>query len=91
MFTKRFINSKREKKAVFTQLILPLVVIIAGLALSKVTAMVEDMPPLGLDLKMLSEPEKNTFAFIADYRGNDTADWTKWTKVILLFDIDEMY
>ena len=81
MFTKRFTNSKREKTAVFTQLLLPLVVIIGGLALTKVTSLPAKHPPLTLDLSMLSKSGENTYAYVADYRTNRSTHWKKWEKV----------
>ena len=81
MFTKRFTNSKREKKAVFTQLLLPLVIIIGGLALTKVTSLPAQHPPLTMDLSMLSKSGENTYAYVADYRTNQSTHWKKWEKV----------
>ena len=86
MFAKRFINSLREKKAVFTQLVLPLVVILGGLALGKVTSLQSEKPALTLDLSMLSNPGGRTYAYVADYR-NQSTNWKNWTQVCLLDSI----
>ena len=82
MVTKRFLNSKREKKAFVTQLLLPLVMIIGGLSLNLVTSSTVDQPPLVLDLSMLSDPGQTTHAYIANYKEwNQSDTWQTWQNV----------
>eukprot|EP00795_Rhopilema_esculentum_P013264 gene13264-4097_t len=83
MVTKRFLNSKREKKAFVTQLLLPLVMIIGGLSLNLVTSSTADQPPLVLDLSMLSDPGQTTHAYIANYKEwNQSDTWQTWQNII---------
>ena len=85
MFLKRFLNSKREKKAIITQILLPLVMIIGGLTLTKVTSAKRAYPPLVLDLSMLNKGSVNPVALIADYRNGSGHDKAKWHKVSAFF------
>ena len=81
MFLKRLLNSKREKKAIITQIFLPLVMIIGGLTLTKVTSTKRAYPPLALDLSMLNKGSVNPVALTADYRKGPGHDKAKWQKV----------
>ncbi|XP_047137876.1 phospholipid-transporting ATPase ABCA3 isoform X1 [Hydra vulgaris] len=68
MFIKRLLHSIREKKAVFTQIILPLLLVLIGLLLvtsSKNTQ--TDDPLLKLDLSMLKDRSSSLVAYFADY------------------------
>ena len=81
LFLKRFLNARREKKSILTQLFLPLTVLLCGLLINAATSSTKDMPSLALDLSIMSEPGTKTYALVADYRTGQPRNWTKWTKV----------
>ncbi|XP_071958198.1 phospholipid-transporting ATPase ABCA3-like isoform X2 [Antedon mediterranea] len=74
MYIKRFLNSKRDKKAVIIQFFFPLLFIFLGLLiilLSGGSAATDD-PKLELSLIKLNEAEDlNHRAYYADFTGND--------------------
>ncbi|XP_015769367.1 PREDICTED: ATP-binding cassette sub-family A member 3-like [Acropora digitifera] len=72
MFIKRFLNSKRDKKAIVTQLILPLLMVLFGLLLISSIPTRENDPPRVLKLSNLSVDEVHTRAFYADFRGKSS-------------------
>lgn len=74
MFMKRFINSKRQKAAVVTQIILPLSLVICGLALMMSSATVKDNPSRALKLDMLKDKESSLTTFFADFRNGVPQD-----------------
>lgn len=69
MFMKRFLNSKRDKKAIITQLVLPLVMVLFGLLLITTIPTRDNDPPRVLKLSNLSVDGVHTKAFFADYRN----------------------
>ncbi|XP_078344110.1 phospholipid-transporting ATPase ABCA3-like [Oculina patagonica] len=79
MVIKRFLNSKREKKLVLTQFILPLLMVLLGLLLIKES---EDRirtneQPRVLRLSNLSIEGVPNIGFYADFRANATASTKK--------------
>ena len=69
MFLKRFLNSKRDKKAIITQLVLPLLMVLCGLLLITSIPTRTNDPPRVLKLSNLSIDDVFTKAFFADYRN----------------------
>lgn len=69
MFMKRFLNSKRDKKAIITQLVLPVIMVVFGLLLITTIPTRENYPPRVLKLSNLSVDGVHTKAFFADYRN----------------------
>ena len=69
MFFKRFLNSKRDKKAIITQLVLPLFMVLCGLLLITSIPTRTNDPPRVLKLSNLSIDDVFTKAFFADYRN----------------------
>ncbi|KAK3753339.1 hypothetical protein QZH41_015277 [Actinostola sp. cb2023] len=67
MLIKRFLNSKRDKKAVVTQLLLPLVMVLFGLIIINSNPPQESEPPRLLTLSNLSTGDTNVHAFYADF------------------------
>ena len=84
MFMKRFLNSKRDKKAIITQLILPLVMVLFGLLLITTIPTRDNDPPRVLKLSNLSVDGVHTKAFFADFRNLSSADKEETLKVIIL-------
>ncbi|XP_020609398.1 ABC transporter A family member 6-like [Orbicella faveolata] len=74
MFIKRFLNSKRDKKAIVTQLVLPLVMVLFGLLLITSIPTRDNDPPRVLKLSNLSVDDIYTKAFFADYRNLSSAE-----------------
>ena len=83
MFVKRFLNSKREKKAVVTQIVLPLLLVLCGLLLSVSRNTQEDDPSLKLSLEMLKDKSDGLTAFYADFT-NYTTDKSLMKQVIII-------
>ena len=80
MFIKRFLNSKREKKAVITQIILPLLVTLLGLVLAQTSPTQKEDPARLLSLANPLKPGTTGVAYFADFRT--TADpqlWKVWS------------
>ena len=74
MLVKRFLNSKREKKLLVTQIILPLLMVLLGLLLIKASqSETTDEPPRVLKLSSLSIEGVPNIGFYADFRLNVTA------------------
>lgn len=97
MFIKRFLNSKRDKKAVITQLVLPLVMVLFGLLLITSIPTRENDPPRVLKLSNLSVDDIYTNSFFADYRNLSSAEKSATFKVtihhyaILLVELTNKY
>ena len=95
MFIKRFLNSKRDKKAIITQLVLPLVMVLFGLLLITSIPTRENDPPRVLKLSNLSVENIFTNSFFADYRNLSSAEKSATFKVtshhyaILLVELRE--
>lgn len=71
MLVKRFLNSRREKKLVLTQLILPLLMVLLGLLLIKtLQEPSKSEPPRVLNLSNLSIKGVPNTGFYADFRSN---------------------
>ena len=86
MLIKRFLNSKREKKLVLTQIILPLLMVLFGLLL--ITSLQEpnaDEPQRVLTLSHLSIEDVPNTGFFADFRFNATSSSEKE-----LFDVSQI-
>lgn len=86
MLIKRFLSSKREKKLVLTQIILPLLMVLLGLLL--ITTLQEpntDEPPRVLTLSHLSIDNVPNTGFFADFRFNATSSAKK-----KLFDVSQI-
>ena len=73
MFLKRFLNSKREKKAIVTQIVLPLLLTLCGLLLARVTPSQEDDPARVLTLAPLATQLRQTNGYYADFRESVNA------------------
>ena len=69
MFMKRFLNSKRDKKAIITQLLLPLILVLFGLLLITAIPVRENDVPRVLKLSNLSVDGVYSKSFVADYRN----------------------
>ena len=84
MVVKRFLNSKREKKLVLTQFILPLLMVVLGLLLitDSESRIRTNEPPRVLKLSNLSIEGVPNIGFYADFRTNVTASTKK-----SLFDV----
>lgn len=76
MFMKRFLNSKRDKKAIITQLVLPIIMVVFGLLLITTIPTRENDPPRVLKLSNLSVDGVHTKAFFADYRNMSSSKKT---------------
>lgn len=72
MFLKRFLNSKRDKKAIITQLVLPVVMVLFGLLLITTIPTRDNDPPRVLKLSNLSVDGVHTKAFFADFRNRSS-------------------
>ena len=73
MFIKRFLNSKRQKGAAITQIILPIILVVFGLALMSSSTVDGNDPPRELSLSMLKTKEAKLTTFFADFReGGDS-------------------
>ncbi|XP_070561206.1 phospholipid-transporting ATPase ABCA3-like isoform X2 [Ptychodera flava] len=69
MFVKKFINSKRDKMAIITQVLLPLIFIIVSQVAAFYSAPRRQDPPRLLELSNLYDPTfGNSKAYIADFR-----------------------
>ena len=69
MLLKRFLNAKREKRLVLTQLILPLLMVCLALLLIKtLQEPVQNEPPRILNLSNLSIKGAPNTGFYADFR-----------------------
>ena len=84
MFIKRFLNSKREKRAVFSQLILPALVTLLGLVLAQTIPAQKDDPPRVLSLGNYVKSGTSGTAYFADFRPNpDSKLWKVFVLVPL--------
>jgi len=83
MFIKRFLNSKRDKKAIITQLVLPLVMVLFGLLLITSIPTRENDPPRVLKLSNLSVDDIYTNSFFADYRSLSSSEKSSTFKVTI--------
>lgn len=88
MFIKRFLNSKRDKKAIITQLVLPLIMVLFGLLLVTTIPQRTNDPPRILKLSNLSVDGIHTKAFFADYRNLTSAKKSETFKVIFFLIIN---
>ena len=84
MFIKRFLNSKRDKKAIVTQLVLPLLMVLFGLLLMSSIPTRENDPPRVLKLSNLSVDEVHTRAFYADFRGKSSDAKQQTLEVLIM-------
>ena len=83
MLLKRFLNARREKKLVLTQLILPLLMVCLALLLIKtLQEPMQNEPPRILNLSNLSIKGVPNIGFYADFRPNVDPD-----KKNALFDV----
>ena len=71
MFMKRFLHSKRQKKAVILQLIIPLGMLLLGLVLSLAQSTQSDDPPMKMSLKMLKPKGDNIFGYVVTTSNRD--------------------
>ncbi|XP_077982530.1 phospholipid-transporting ATPase ABCA3-like [Glandiceps talaboti] len=75
IFIKRLLHSKRDRKAIITQLILPLVFVLFGLLLNVLSPRYTDNLPRTLTMHNLSAENPNAMTFYADLRtGADDRD-----------------
>ena len=70
MFIKRFLNSLREKKALITQILIPVVLVVLGCLLSISTNPQREDPKLALQLSILKEKSEALYGSHVDYRQN---------------------
>ena len=70
MFIKRFLNSLREKKAIITQILIPVVLVLIGCLLSISSNPQQEDPKLALQLSMLKEKSEALYGYHVDYRQN---------------------
>eukprot|EP00794_Sanderia_malayensis_P017576 gene17576-19328_t len=69
MFIKRFLNSLREKKAIISQILLPTLITICGLALAKSTPTQTEDPALVINLAQQGSSKDTFFSYMADFRA----------------------
>ena len=76
MFMKRFLNTKRDKKAVITQLIIPILLIILGFILQEYINSYPDETALTLQLsKLLGKKNQDSIhGYYADTRTSVSAN-----------------
>ena len=75
MLLKRFLNARREKKLVLTQLIIPLLMVCLALLLIKtLQEPKQNEPPRILNLSNLSNKGVPNIGFYADFRPNVDPD-----------------
>jgi ATP-binding cassette subfamily A (ABC1) protein 3 len=67
MFMKRLLHSKRNKAALFTQFLLPLMMTLLGLAIAKSVKPISDEPSRMLGFKNLSVDNKLTNSMFASF------------------------
>lgn len=91
MFVKRFLNSKRDKKAIVTQLVLPLLMVLFGLLLKTSIPTRENDPPRVLKLSNLSVDEVPTRAFYADFRGKSSDAKQQTLEVVIINTLSQFY
>jgi len=70
MFMKRLLHSMREKKALITQIILPLLLVLCGLLLAMSTGSQEEDPKLEMSVKMLKDKSDQLYGYFVDFRPN---------------------
>lgn len=70
MFIKRLLNSRREKRAVITQILLPVLITLLGLALAQTTPTQQDDPYRELSLAKDLAKSARGVAYFADFRKN---------------------
>ncbi|XP_070574890.1 phospholipid-transporting ATPase ABCA3-like isoform X2 [Ptychodera flava] len=79
IFIKRLLHSKRDKKAIITQLVVPLVFVLFGLLLLVLVPYFGDDPPRTLTLHNMSRENEDAFTYFADLRmGPDDRDILKY-------------
>ena len=83
MFIKRFLNSLRQKVAIITQIILPLLLVLFGFLLAAVSDTKSDDPARTLTLAMLKDKE-DVFTFFADFQTNKSLSAKMETVSIVL-------
>lgn len=66
MFLKRFLNSKRQKKALITQIVIPIGLLLLGFILSTAQSTQQDDPLRKLSLNMLKEEDVDLIGFHSD-------------------------
>lgn len=91
MFIKRFLNSKRDKKAIITQLVLPLVMVLFGLLLITTIPTRDNDPPRVLKLSNLSVDDIYSKAFFTDYRNLSSAEKSATFKVTTPVELTNNY
>ena len=77
MFIKRFLNSKREKKALVTQVLLPIIMTIIGLALARVTPSQTEDPSRVIDLSKDLVAGTTGNGYFADFRSTPDLNMLK--------------
>ncbi|XP_065052485.1 phospholipid-transporting ATPase ABCA3-like isoform X1 [Rhopilema esculentum] len=80
MFIKRFLNSKREKKAVVTQVLLPLIITLLGLLLAQNSPTQQENPARVMKLSSDLQAGARGNAYFADYRLSPDASFSKLVK-----------
>ena len=81
MFIKRFLNSLREKKAIITQILIPVVLVLIGCLLSISSNPQQEDPKLALQLSMLKEKSEALYGYHVDYRNTTQAEKDIFVKV----------
>jgi ATP-binding cassette subfamily A (ABC1) protein 3 len=81
MLVKRFLNSKRDKKAVVTQLIMPLVMVLFGLIIINSNPTRENDPARLLKLSSLSIGGVNSGAFFGYFRDTNASTKASYLSV----------
>ncbi|EDO48951.1 predicted protein [Nematostella vectensis] len=88
MLVKRFINSKRDKKSVVTQILLPMVMVLFGLLIMNTGGARGNDPARLLNLKNLSTDGVNTKVFFADFRNRSNTAQAQATLQVLTDTVD---
>ncbi|CAB4007510.1 ATP-binding cassette sub-family A member 3-like [Paramuricea clavata] len=77
MFMKRLLHSKRNKAALFTQFLLPLMMTLLGLAIAKSVKPISDEPSRMLGFKNLSVDNKLTNSMFASFSSKSNLTFQK--------------
>lgn len=84
MFLKRFLNSKRDKKAVITQFILPVLITLLGLVLAETSPTQKEDPLRVLSLAGDLKAGTTGVAYFADFRSNADPKLQTVSQIIIL-------
>ena len=87
MFMKRLLNSLRQKKAIITQILIPVVLVLISCLLSISSNPQEEDPKLVLQLSMLKEKSKALYGYHVDYGNITQAERDIFVKVNVFMEM----